>query len=221
MQKRRIIIGDYDTAEHGWTLTGWSFSAAEQKTKLIEKQAGDGSWDLSTILTDGIARYYDRELIATFECSEGNRESREALIRQMINKLDGVRVDITLPDDDLYYISGRVHVERKYSDLAHASVTVIAKCDPWKYSKTETTHRINLFRTKRTVELVNEGRRAVVPNLKVTEGPAVIAYGEKTHTVFEGENKQWADLLLTPGTHTITVHGWGTLEISYREAVLE
>ena len=110
MEKRKITFGDYNTAVHGWTLTGWTLSPAEEKTNFVDKVGGDGSWDLSTALTDGIPRYRDRQLTATFECSEGTRTEREAKIKEMVNRLDGMREDIKLPDDIDHHINGKLHV---------------------------------------------------------------------------------------------------------------
>lgn len=217
--KRKITFGNYDTAANGWTLTGWKLSAAEQRTKYLDKTSGDGSWDLSTALTDGIIRYNDRELVATFECSEGDRLSREAKIRQMVNQLDGERLNIELPDGPFHYVTGRLHVVREYNDNAHAAVTVSARCEPWRYANTETVISITVANSAQTAQLVNGGKRALVPVLMVT-GEVVLTYGTETTTLTSGDY-QWPELLLTPGTHDITVSGTGQITVTYREAVLE
>lgn len=222
MLKRKIVLGDYDTSAHGWTLTGWKLSAVTQKTNYVEKSGGDGSWDLSTVLSDGIPKYKDRTLTVTLESSEGDRLSREAEIRYMVNLLDGMREDIVLPDDDFHYINGRIHVARNYNDMAHASVTITATCEPWKYSDTETVITVTAAATEQTVPLVNDGRLAVVPLLKVEGGSASVrlVYGSSSLTLSAGSH-QWPDLLLTPGLHTLTYSGSGVLTVTYREAVLE
>ena len=131
MAKRKMAFGTYDTADEGWTLCpGWVLDPPQQKTNYIDKVGGDGSWDMSTAMTGGIPRYSDRNLTATFETSDGNRELRESMIRDMVNALDGYKMEIELPDLPAYYLMGRVHVARNYSDLAHASVTVTALCEP-------------------------------------------------------------------------------------------
>lgn len=222
MQKRKIVIGDYDTAAHGWTLAGWKLSGAEPKTKYVEKPSGDGSWDLSTALTDGITKYRDRDLTATLECSDGTRLEREAEIRRMVNQLDGLRWEIRLPDDDFHYIVGRVRVIREYNDLAHAAVTVTAVCEPWKYSNTETTVALVATAAKQTVRLINDGRRACVPTLTVTGTGAsvLLEYGTVSKALTAGRY-QLPDILLTPGSHSVTYSGSGSVVITYREAVLE
>lgn len=218
-----MIFDTYDTALHGWVLTpGWKLSAAEQKTNYMEKASGDGSWDLSTALSDGIPRYRDRTLTATFECSDGDRRSREEKIRHMVNLLDGLRVNIALPDDDFYHLTGRLHVAREYNDPAHAAVTVTAVCDPWKYANEETKVSLTASAEKKVVRLANNGRKAVVPTITVEgAGAAVLLeYGTKSRA-FSAGTYQWVDLLLTKGSHLLTYSGTGQLKITYREAVLE
>ena len=222
MKKRGIVLGDYNTADHGWTLTGWTFTPAEQKTNFIEKQAGDGSWDLSTALTDDIPRYKARTLTATFECSESTRAKREAKIREMVNLLDGMRMNIKLPDDDQHYITGRVHVARGYNDLAHAAVTVSAVCEPWKYSNEETVVTLTASSTKETIKLRNRGRRAIVPTITVEDANAsvLLEYGNASMAIGAG-TWQWPDLLLKTGGAVLKYSGTGSFTITYREAVLE
>jgi hypothetical protein len=222
MEKRKIIIGDYDTSAYGWTLTGWQLSAATQKTNFVDKPAGDGAWDLSTALTDGIPRYSDRELVATFECSEWDRMNRERVIRDMINRLDGLRVTIKLPDDDFYHITGRIHLAKDYNDPAHASVTLTAVCEPWKYADVETITAVTATSTKKIVTLVNHGRKTLVPVLTVsgTGASILLEFGSSSTALGPGAH-QWPSLQLSPGSHGLTVSGSGSLIVSYREAVLE
>lgn len=223
-ERRKIVFGSYDTAAHGWTLCpGWALESAEQKTNYIDKPSGDGSWDLSTALTDGLPRFKDRKLAAAFECSEGDRMSREAEIRQMVNRLHGQRVEIELPDDPFHYLVGRLHVVREYNDLAHARVAVSAVCEPWKYAKQETLATFTLTDTNQTVRLANNGCAALVPTLTVSGGStasANVTHGDSSAAFGQGAVK-WPELVLLPGVTEIKIKGTGTLAISYREAVLE
>jgi hypothetical protein len=168
IEKRKIIFGTYDTAEEGlWTLTGWALSDAEQKTEYLDLPGANGRLDVSTALTDGEPVYNDRTLTATFECSEGTRLEREDRISRMVNWLDGWRMNITLPDDPLHYVTGRVHVARLYNDMAHASVQVTATCDPWRYNVTETAVGLQATAAEQTTALINSGRRSMVPSFMV------------------------------------------------------
>lgn len=219
MEKRKIVLGNYDTAAHGWTLTPWKLAPPAQKTSYVDKPGGDGSWDLSTALTDGIMRYKNRTLTATLECSDGNRLNREALIREMINTLDGMQVNIELPDDTEHYLIGRLQITKEYNDTAHAAVKVTATCEPWKYNNAETVVTLTATSTAKTATLVNNGRRAVVPVIKVSSS-VVIGYGNTSQALNAG-TYQLPNILLTPGTHSITYSGAGSLVLTYREAVLE
>ena len=219
MEKRKIIIGDYNTADDGWTLAAWTLGPAVLKTKYEQKPFGDGSWDLSTALTDGIPRYNDRELTVTLELSEGTRLEREEIIRRMVNLLDGLRWEIRLPDDDQHHVVGRVQVVREYNDLAHAAVTVTATCEPWKYANAETVVTLTATAAKQTATLYNRGKRAVVPTLTVT-GSVLLEYGTSSLAMSTGR-RQWPELLLTTGSLGVTYSGDGTVSIAYREAVLE
>jgi hypothetical protein len=218
MEKRSIIFGTYDTAEHGWTLTALKLADAEEKTNYIDKPGGDGSWDLSTALTDGIPRYKDRTLTATFECSESDRLGREDIIHEMVNTLDGMRVRIELPDDLFYYLMGKVHVARNYNDPAHASVTVTAICEPWRHSIIESVYTLTASSTAQDIVLSNTGRRAVVPTVTV-EDSVLLVYGETSQALYAGTYKL-PDLLLTPGDHLLTYSGNGALTVTFREGVL-
>lgn len=218
MQKRTIIFGSYNTAEHGWTLGQWKLSDPEQKTNYVERTGGDGSWDLSTAHSNGIPRYQNRELSVPLECSKGNREEREDLINEMVSELDGYESQIILPDRPDHYLVGRLHVAVDYSDLAHAKVTVSGTVEPWLYSSRESV--VELIADSATAEarIYNQGRRAVVPLLTVT-GDVALSMGGSTTRVTEGSYK-WPALVLMPGLNILKYSGFGSVTLTYREAVL-
>ena len=225
MEKRTARIGDYDTAVYGWTLTGCVLSAPEQKTNYVERTGGDGSWDLSTVLTGGIPRYKDRELVITLENSQGDRASREKIISTMVNKLDGLEWQIVLPDHPDHYLLGRVHLEVNYSDLAHAMVTVTAICQPWLYNARERVVEldapITISTDTATFLIYNDGRKVVTPSLTVT-GTAHLGFKEYRQSFTAGTYTAWVPFQLAPGTNELTYTGstGGTLTLRYREAVL-
>ena len=221
MKKRNIIIGEYDTAAQGlWTLCEWELSPAEPITNYIDVPGRiDGPLDASTALTDGDPRYGSRTLMAVFESSEGSRLARENRITEMINKLDGLRFNIVLPDAPDLYITGRVHVARLYNDPAHASVQVTAVCDPWRFHRNETEVRLTATTEEQTVLLVNQGRRLVVPSLAVTGGSVNLSFGGASWSLSDGDYVL-PDLTLKTGTEELTYSGSGSVVITFREAVL-
>lgn len=217
---REMIFGSYYTHATGlWTLTAWEFGAAVYKQNLVEVPGRSEPLDLSTALTDGEPTYSSRTLTAAFESSEGNRLAREARISQMVNALDGYRMNIELPDDPEHYLSGRVSVKRLYNDEAHASVQVTAVCDPWKYSKVETVVNLQAATGEQQALLINRGRRGVVPLLEVSEGDVLLVYGAASWALSAG-TYALPDIYLTYGEHAITYSGTGKLTFTYREAIL-
>lgn len=219
MEKRTVIIGEYDTAAKGWTLNVCHLADAEQKTNYIEKRGGDGSWNLSTAMTGGIPRYKDRLLTLRLECSEGTRGERTSLISEMANLLDGLTCDIIHPDHPGYYLRGQVSISVEHHGLANSAVNVVCVCEPWIYKATETIVRLTLSSTEKNVTLVNEGRRALVPLLTV-DGNVLLKYGTASLSLSSDGAYEWPTLLLTTGVHPVTYSGSGTLVITYREAVL-
>lgn len=221
MQKRTTKLGIYDTASHGWTLTGWVLSEPVAKTKYVDKTGGDGSWDLSTSLTDGVVRYEDRTLTITLELSESDRTSRKQELRYMTNLLDGTRVQIVPPDDPAYYLEGRVHVREEYNNLAHAAVTVTATVGPWMQKSTETTVTLTATTAEQTTTLPNNGRRVACPVIKVTgDSASVLLVCGTSSKAFAAGTYQWPDLLVYTGGQDITYSGNGSVSLTYREAVL-
>lgn len=224
MQKRKIVIGTYDTALEGlWTLTNWTLGRAEPRESFVEVPGHNGPLDLSTVLTDGEPYYGSREFTATLESSEGTRLEREERINRMINQLDGWRHNIILPDDNEHYINGRVRIEKLYNDPAHASVRVTAICDPWRYNNSETVVGLIASDTEQTVSLINNGRRSVVPTITVTGGDVTLIFntGTEEHTeTFSPEVYIRPYIYLKTGSVPLRYRGTGYVTLTYREAVL-
>lgn len=224
MEKRKIIIGDYDTAAAGWTLAALQVSPPEQKTNFVDKPGGHGTWDLSTVLTDGVPVYHDRTLTARLELSTGDKASRDTIIQTLTHTLSGRSLNIVLPDRAGYHLTGRVQVAKEYSDLAHAAVTVTAVCSPCLYADTEQSKVYKLTSTKMQTTFQNAGALPVVPTVRVygsgTTISAELTFGETTWTLGAG-TYTLPGLVLAPGSNIISNAGTGYFEVKWREAVLE
>ena len=221
MAKRGVVFGTYNTAAQGWTLNVCHLGEAEPKTNYIDKPNGDGTWDASTALTDGIVRFNNRDLTVRLECSDGDRLGREAKIADIINLLHGTKVDIELPDDPYHYLRGRLKVTKEYNDLAHAAINVTGICEPWKYATRETVITLNATTAVQTAQIINGGRRVVVPVVKVTTTDSVRLTFQGTSQALGAGTYQLPDLVLMPGSSSLSYTGIGTVTITYREAVLE
>lgn len=220
-EKRGFIFGAYNTAQQLWTLTDWELADAEYKQNFMDVPGRDGSLDMSGALTDGEPKYGSRALTAVFECSEGTRLERKERIDTMVNWLSGWRVAITLPDDATHYIMGRLHVQRLYNNMAHCSVQVSAVCDPWRLSTEETVVNLTATTEAQTRELVNNGRKTLVPLVEITGDSAevLLVFGTASWALGAG-TYQLPDLTLKQGSASLTYSGTGSVKISYREAVL-
>lgn len=226
MQKRHLILGEYDTAADGlWTLASCKLSKPAQVQTFVEVPGRYAPLDLSTYLTDGQPYYTSRTLEARLESSEGDRLEREQRISDLVNYLDGKQVEILLPDYDGTYLKGRVQVAPEFNDLAHCAVNLSAVCEPWRYAMEETVVTLTAATEAQTVNMVNSGRLTVVPDLVLT-GDTSLAYGDYSWTLSAGKYTL-PELCLTPGegfnapgVHPLTYSGTGTITITYREAVL-
>lgn len=226
MEKRRLTIGDYDTAVDGlWTLASCKLNKGNQMQTFVSVPGRATPLDLSTYLTDGQPYYDNATLEVVLESSEGDRLERKARIDQMVNYLDGQTVPIYLPDDPDHYLVGRVQVYPEYNDPAHCAVRVSAVCDPWLYATDETIVSLIATEEDQVAYLFNYGRLAVVPTV-VTTGEVRIEYGGSSWSLSAGEHAL-PELYLTPGqglgrpgVHNITYAGSGSITITYREAVL-
>jgi len=221
---RKLIFGTYDTAATGlWTLTEWKLEDPQYVSNLVDVPGRiAGPLDMSTALTEGEPRFGSRTLTATFESSEGSRLERKARISTMINWLTGWRMNIVLPDDPDRYLTGRLHVEELYNDMAHCSVAVTAICDPWLYAAAETVVELEATTEEQTETLTNGGRMTVVPVLEIAgeEANVLLQFGAASWALGPG-TYQLPALVLTQGEHLLTYSGTGSVKITYREAVLK
>jgi hypothetical protein len=223
-KKRKVIFGAYDTALHGrWTLASLKLTDPNYQAKFVDVIGRDGPLDVSTVLTDGEPRYGSRTLTALLENSDGTREDRRDRIGEMVNTLDGMRVDIIHPDYPGHYLTGRVQVKEEYNDLAHCAVTVTAICDPWLQRREARDVILTATSTKQLAGLPNTGRRTVAPEVTVTgTGASFLIECEALglSLALSPGTYKLPDLLLRPGNTLIKYSGSGQAVISYREAVL-
>lgn len=226
MTKRKLILGEYDTALHGlWTMNSCKITKAQQIQNYIDVPGRYAPLDASTALTDGEPYYGSAHLLAGFESSEGDLAARQSRIDAMRNYLDGRNLQIIHPDHPDQYLIGRVQVEQEYNDLVHCAVTVEAVCEPWFYASELTVQEVDMSEGAQDIQLINAGRMAVAPLITV-DGDVHIECDTGSWDLATGEYVL-PDMLLTPGTRfgvsgglTVSCSGVGTVTFTYREAVL-
>lgn len=219
LTKRTIQLGGYDTASHGWTLTGLELREPYPVQNIVEVPGRiKGALDLSLALT-GEPTYSTRDLYVTLEISVGDRHEREHLIMELTNLLHGRRVEIISPDRPDYYAVGQLTVTKLFNNHAHGSVEIAGVCEPWLYASQETEVVVQATATEQTALLANLGVMSMVPQLVVTGGSVALTYADATLSLSQGTH-EWPHLYLTPGEHLIKYTGTGKLSIKYREGVI-
>lgn len=219
---------DYDTERYGWTLTSWELTPAEQITNYIQVPGRSGSLDLSTAQTRGVPIYGDRTLTVTLELSEGTRADR-IIEANKVKRLTGYTYNIWCPDDEgeKLLIGRIVSVKENFNDLAHASVTITAICEPYKYSAF--FHK-EIYTVAGTLlaDPDNFGDKPVVPTITVTDAPSSITLiANGTQWALANGTHILPGLIIAPGTWrqpewlNITLVGTGTVEFEYQEAYIE
>lgn len=220
-EKRGFILGDYDTAAEGWTLCEWTFPSPPPVTSFVTVPGRSaGPLDMTENLT-GDPRYDSRPLTARFECSDGTRLERKAIISDMVNRLNGYRREIMFPDDRTRYAVGRLTVTENYNDPAHASVTVTATCEPWLYNREQTVREVTLLESSGAIVLSNSGRKVVSPEVTVIgyDASVLLACNGTSWELSEG-TYTLPGLTLPANSNTLmTCTGTGTVTLTYREAI--
>ena len=217
--ERYFILDKFNTW-YDWSLilTDRKINDAEPKTNYINLDGMSGSLDLSEALTGEIT-YKDRTISATFWTDNGDRKSREALIRKITASLHGKKIKIIEPDDPTHYFYGRVKIKSKANNLAYSTFTIEATCEPWRYAIAETVRRVDATSAAITnVVINNNGVKTLTPEVTVN-GFAELTYGESRIQLFGGTYKI-SDLKLRQGVNVIGVTGEGPVIFKYREADL-
>ena len=215
----------YDTAFNGpWTLTSYSLSAPERVTNYVTIPGRDGEVDLSAAISDE-PQYKNRRLVALFENSDGKKADREALISDVMNRLNGRYFRIFTPDDAIRYLTGYVQVSVKYSDVNHCAIEISASVDPWRESIDRVFFDVEASSTAKTIRLINNGGRRVIPSISAYTGTATPP--DITITCGDYTAHPTADAIKPPelamgykDDKLLTYSGSGHLVIVWKEASL-
>lgn len=215
---RGVQFDDRHTATD-WmlTLNSITIDPPEPKTEYVEVPGRDGDIDLTESL-DGEIRYKNRTVSMHFIMTEGDVAARTALMDSIVNYLHGRQRRITVPDDQTHYMIGRCTVSGIEKNGAYSAFDVSCNCEPYRYAVLPAVRTIPAIETKKEYNLMNAGRKTLVPDLNV-EGTVNIEFGTFKTSLSSG-NFKLLDLKLKSGNNLITVSGSGTLTVTYREAVL-
>lgn len=115
-----------------WLKETPEISPPEPQTYFVEIPGMNGSLDLTEKLSGGV-RYKDREIKMTF-LSLVDRNQWPGIYSDMMEKLHGKSMRITMDDDPGFYYLGRIMFDSVKQDNRVTIVVIKAKAGPFKIS---------------------------------------------------------------------------------------
>lgn len=218
--ERYFILDKYNTW-YDWKLilTAKSITPPEPKTNYVDIDGMSGTLDLSESLTGEIT-YKDRTISATFWTSEGTRQDREKLLRDITIALHGKKIKVIEPDDPNHYFMGRVTIKSVKNILPYAEFTIDIVCEPWRYAIEDTVRTVSVSSSSPVdVVIWNNGAKTVCPIFTIS-GTVTITYANiEVNDLTDGDYKS-PTIKLKHGVNLINISGSGTVTITYKEADL-
>lgn len=197
---------------YGLSLIRCVITPPRRKKSLVSILCADGDLD---ILRGQEPVYESRTVTAEFEPVGRDVAS---IIARLEDELEGKQVQITLPNDEAFYMIGDIHINSAGQSTG-APITISAVCYPWRYRWDVTVRSVPASAVPADIELRNAGRRSVVPELIVTNDATVSGNGVADKTYVEGSYLLPEYQIPGHGSVCITVTG-GPVEIRYQEAML-
>ncbi len=219
MVERYFILDKFNTW-YDWNLilTAKDVTPPEPKTYLVEIDGAEGSLDLSESLSGRVV-YKDRKVTADFWTDHGNRKDRERIYREIIRSLHGKKIQLIEPDDPEHYFLGRVTISELSNNLAYATFSITATCEPWRYSIEESVRRVDITGSiRKDVVISNNGVKTLCP--EITVNGSVTLYFNGSETLLTTGSYKVSDLKLKQGSNVIGVSGNGSVVFKYKEADL-
>ena len=221
MELRGISLNGVHTGnDWGLTMSVCKVDPPAVKTYYVAIEGRDGDLDFTEALT-GEIHYENRNGTFEFILTDGTHAERETLINTIYAAVHGRQIRLILPDYPDYYMIGRFSVTDDTNTAAYGTISLSAVLEPWKYKATETVVEENVTNIETTMELVNNGRRTLLPVFKI-EGDVVIKHGTASFSLSAGEYTI-PELTLKTGTTTLRVSSTsltGKITATYREAIL-
>lgn len=224
MFSAKICGYQFDTM-FGLYLTDYEIPAPEAKTNYIDIPGRNGALDKTE--RNGVVYFKDRTIPLEFQKTGQHidRSDIYELEMKLLNAIHGKRGQLIFDEDVMYYWEGRFFVTSvSCQNNGLLIVQMQAVVDPFKYPVKDTTHRIQLSETAKSVLLFN-GRKPVVPTVKLenSNSSAVLTWSIEetsyTKTISNG-TYLLTDLILFDGETLLSASGSGTLTITYRMAQL-
>ena len=226
-----VLFGD----KHSYTDWGLVLqerpviSTPSVKTNYISIPGGNGSIDLTEILSDDV-KYDNREITCKFHVLN-DRNNWSDIYTMLQEHLHGQAMQIVLDEDNLYYYKGRVSVDEWMSSKTTSTITVKAIVEPYKYERFSSLEfekwaenmivnenarnyrDISILNT-RTFEIVGT-RMHVIPTFEVTGTSMQVYFNNNSFTLPVGKSRVM-NIVIKEGINVLEFKGEGTVSIDYR-----
>lgn len=197
---------------YGLILRSLSRTPPVRKRYLYSVEGADGQTDLLKGM--GPPRYESRTVRATFQISASDPQQ---VLDQLINELEGQTVQIVLPGELAYYMTGDVHISSGTMSPG-GEVVIVATCLPWRYRRQEVFVEIPAVDADMVHTWYNSGTRDAVPELTVNEPIYITQDGVATN--YQPGTYLMPDFSIPGGgSVSVTIRG-GSLTVRYKEAIL-
>lgn len=211
----------------GVRIKDYNIQAPTPKTISVDTPFANGGIFLNPL---GIPIFNNRTITITLDYKPKNFADiyfKYSEILTLVYKKE--KQQIVFDWDSQFFYFGRCvscEIEREYDK--YATYTLTFECEPYKYDIAiagepwlwDPFNFLNGIIYSKPTQIVGSGTitlanrlKPVIPIFKVTQ-PCTIAWKGKTYKLVTGSNRI-ADVLLPPGTSTITVTGTTTITVSY------
>lgn len=191
-------------------------SSPEPKRSTVSVPLSDGILDLTGMLST--TQFYEPRTITLGLELRGLRSTWPTSYSTILADLHGQNVVLVLGNDTTYYWSGYCTVSALEDHGASAGLTLTIEAFPFKKTVTPTTVYTDTISGDVTVTVTVSKMRGF---LEFTTSAAnfTVTYDTQTWTLPQGTSTAFG-LVLVNGSHTLTVHGTGTVTITMEEATL-
>jgi hypothetical protein len=200
-------------------LSSAEIPPASPKETYIEIPGADCSLDMTE--AHGEVKYDDRTgakfIFFMNPAGDLSDEAWEAKKKEVSNRLNGWRGNITLDKDPDYFWTGRCKLDEFASNKRLRKIVVGARLAPYKLKKELTSVSATLSEDPCVVTLKN-ARKTVCPTIICT-GEATLTVNGGEHVLSEGTHKV-LDIQLHEGETEVTVTGSGEVIFEYQEGDL-
>ncbi|MGI5912741.1 MAG: hypothetical protein ACOX6E_09260 [Syntrophomonadaceae bacterium] len=223
---------------HTYTDLGMILTSApvvnppELQTETVKVPGRDGLLDLSEALTGRVA-FGNRSGSWTFFVEESIGFHKN--LDRLANLIHGKRFKCIFDIDPEWYYKGRLNIDKYATEGTSREIQLNYDLDPYKYAVSgrdiadwlwdpfnfvSDTIYFGTFSVSgtRRVNLINPGKKNVVPTFKVT-GTVNISFRGYNYQMTSGTHS-YSELYLSEGDNWLTFTGTGTVKVGYERTSL-